>query len=335
MKFSGYQIKSCPYCKQLYKDRIVVSFNTFGLKTYSDGFVIGDWIPKSTNIIKCINQDCGRFFNLNDQKEIKKVSLEESKSPEWESAYHTSTCKLGKEELKEAVTTSFCDDQKNELMVRTLLNREFNHPLREDRKKQLPENDVKSQNENLEKLITLLKPDGSAGMKLTLAEYYREKGDFNDCIEVLNTVSCEKEHETTFKEKVYSQAKIRDEKVFDLEKVATKLEYRCDCCGESLILFNLKTMQNKDFEYTHYRCKNDNKVFSSNSKVKNPVAQYKLSFWKKILGKDKPYQKYIPNDKITCPVCAGNTVEVFNPENEQCLKCKSGNYKFAIWYNQC
>ena len=102
MKFGGYEIKSCPCCTQLYKDRVV------HVKNFSDGYVEGDWIPKFTTLVKCVNEDCGKFFNLNDQNVIAEIAFEERDSPEWKSAHNTSDCKMDKKKLEEALTSDFC-----------------------------------------------------------------------------------------------------------------------------------------------------------------------------------------------------------------------------------
>ena len=145
MKFDGYQIKACPNCSQLYKDRIVVSFNTFGARNFSDGYVEGDWIPRFTNIIKCVNKDCGKFFKLADQKLITEIAFEDREDPEWVQAFNTSDCVLGIIELEKALTTEFCNERENEIMIRTLLNRKYNHTLKEEIKKEMPEAERKSQ----------------------------------------------------------------------------------------------------------------------------------------------------------------------------------------------
>jgi len=220
----------------------------------------------------------------------------------------------------------------NEIRVRTFLNRELNHVLRENRNNNFSEIEKSQHLKNINALIELLKDEKSLSMQLTLAEYYRERGDFNSCTNLLKEINPEKEHEKLFKEKVFSQAKVGDWKVFNVLLATPKIEYKCDNCGDSLILFNLEKMKESPLEYKHFRCKSDDKLFNSPSKVRNPKPYYSLTFFQKLFHSAKLYQRFILNDKIICPDCKGREVENFNPEKEKCKKCRKGNYISVKWF---
>ena len=131
MKISGYEILSCPYCSQLYRNQIILSFNTFDSSYFSDGYLEGPFIPNMPSIIKCVNKHCGKFFNINEAKLMAKVDYHKSGSTEWESAYYLAQYKIGIEELEEALVIGYCKDEQEEINLRTLLLRSYNNFFRQ------------------------------------------------------------------------------------------------------------------------------------------------------------------------------------------------------------
>ena len=335
MTILGYDILSCPYCTQLYKNQIIGSSNTFYSRFYSDGHLEGQFIPQIPNIIKCVNNDCEKFFHIKEAKKIAQIDEYDLDASKWENAYFLGKYKIGINELEEAYASGFCEDDNEEITIRTLLLRRYNDFYRQDEDYIFSSEKKEIIIRNIERLIELYKNESTTKGKLFLAELYREKGEFNSCLETLHSIINEKESEKDLKEKIYSQAKVKDDKVFNVYAIAVKNEYKCDNCGDSLILFDLNkinTLTKNMLDFKHCRCRLDNKVFSSPLKKINPVNYYKVNQWQKIFKTKEPYSKFIGN-KIVCPICHGTDIEIFNPESQYCIKCNTGKYDNVKWFD--
>ena len=167
--------------------------------------------------------------------------------------------------------------------------------------------------QNIDRIIELAKETSLEIDALLLAELYREKGDFNSCIQLLKGINGGKEYYQSIKEKVYSQAMVKDDKVFDISAVGIKMEYKCNNCEDSLVLFDLSKHKSK-LEYKHYICKIENRVFNSQSKIRNSEG---------VLVKKK---------EIVCPCCDAILVEEFHAETDNCIKCSIGKYNSVVWF---
>lgn len=334
MTIIGYDILSCPFCTQLYKNEIIGSSNGFNSRYYSDGHLEGPFIPQIPSIIKCINNDCEKFFNIKDAKKIAQIEPF-SDSPEWKNAYSLGKYQIGIKELEEALATGFCEDEPEEIRVRTLLLRRYNDFFRQDGNYKFSSGKKEIIRSNIERLIEHFKNETTTEGKLFLAELYREKSDFDSCLEILSGISNKKGGEKNIKEKIYSQAKVKDDKVFNAHAVAVKKEYKCDNCGDSLILFDLNKINNlteNQLDFKNHKCRFDNKVFSAPLKKLNPVNYYKLNFWQKLFKTKERNNKFIA-DKIICPSCHGTDIEIFNPESQNCIKCSTGRYDVVKWFD--
>jgi hypothetical protein len=335
MTILGYDILSCPFCAQLYKNEIIGSSNTFNSRYYSDGHLEGQFIPIRTSIIKCVNNDCEKFFNINEAKKIAQYDEYDLDAPKWENAFFLGKYKIGIKELEEALATGFCRNDEEEKTARTLLLRRYNDFYRKNEDYKFSSLEEETFTRNIERLIELHKNEKSRKGKLFLAELYREKSDFDSCIEILSGICNEKEGEKGIKEKIYSQAKVKDDKVFNVYAIAVKKEYKCNNCGDSLILFDLNkinTLTENMLDFRNYICRLDDKVFSAPLKQINPVNFYKLNLLHKIFKTKEPYSKFIAN-KIVCPICHETDLEIFNPELQNCIKCSTGSYEIVKWFN--
>lgn len=331
MTIVGFEIISCPFCTRLYKNRIIGSLNTLNSRYFSDGHLDGKWVPKMPSIIKCVNKDCRKFFYIEDAKVIAKLDKNSFDTPEWKDAHYLAERIIGAKELEKALTTDFCKNEEETIMVRTLLLRRYNDVFRDDRNYKFSATEKEAFLKNIEKLIELYKNENTTDGKLFLAELYREAGNFDFCLKILKEIKGENEDETLIKEKIYSQAKIKDDKVFNVYEAATKKEYRCNNCGDNMIVFDLEKL-NSSLEYRHYRCKNENKIVNAPSKIRNPDKYYSLTLAQKLFKTKAPYQECIRNENIVCPGCNGTDMEIFNPEKQKCIKCHQGNYETVKWF---
>ena len=186
MTIAGFEIFTCPYCSQLYKNSIIGSYNNIRSNSFSDGYVEGPFIPKIQSIIKCINNACSKFFNIKDKKVIAKLDFEDFNNPEWKDAYYLSMYNIGISELEEALQKDFCKNQDNEVAVRELLLQRYNDVYRKNREYEMSKEEKNKFLLNIDKLIELYRNDSLPIDRLFLSELYREKGDFASCIAILH-----------------------------------------------------------------------------------------------------------------------------------------------------
>lgn len=331
MTIAGFKILACPFCLELYKKRIYSSVNNFSSICYSDGEISKGFALDTLGIVKCINADCLKFFKIEETETIEEYDFKMGVINKYDNAHSLDSYKLGAIELNELLEINHYKDVKEELIIRTNLLRRYNDVHRQDSDKTFSTAEIESFSSNCERLIQLLKEDVTIEGKLFLAEIYREKADFDNCFKVLNEIKNEEVYDNLFKEKIFSQAKLKDHKVFAVESTAIKKEYQCNNCGESLILFN--NDKNKSvFEYRHYICKTDNKVFDAPSKERNPIDFYRLSFWQKLFKYKVPYEAYTQRKQITCKFCSGSNVDEFCPETQKCINCGDGTYAAVKWF---
>lgn len=331
MTIAGYKILACPFCLELYKKRIYSSVNNFNSSWYSDGEIAKGLTTDELGIIKCVNEDCSKFFKIDESEIIEEYDFKMGVVNKYDNAHSLDNYKLGTIELNELLDINHYKDVKEELIIRTILLRRYNDIYRQDSEKELSLKEKLSFNSNCERLIELLEEENTIDSKLFLAEIYREIGCFAECFNVLNAIKNEDVYDNMFKEKIFSQAKLKDNKVFVVESTAIKKEYRCNSCGESLILFN--NDKNKSVvDYKYYICKTENKVFDAPSKERNPINFYRLSFWQKLFKTKIAYEPYIQRKHITCKFCNSSNVDEFCPETQKCVNCGEGAYSSVKWF---
>ena len=328
MTIAGFNILACPHCEYKYKTRIIGSFNMFVSKRYSDGFIEGSWPTFMPKIVKCVNEKCSQFFNVNDAKIIAKIDKEEQFN--WEDAFYLTGYELKMEQITEALETDFGMELNTEIFLRNRIHEILNHGYRKNPKSILSEKDKDLFYSNMQRLIDLNTESISSGEKIHLAELYREAGDFDACIKILSEIKAEHKLLKPLKEKIYSQAKLKKDKVFDLDTVFVKKEYRCTACEDSLILIDFDKMENH-FQYQNLKCMHCKECFNAPTFLENPAESYKLSFWQKLFKTKMPYSFFVLNIP-QCPKCRHENLEVFNPEIQNCVKCRKGKYEKVEWF---
>lgn len=317
---SYYQIIACPHCNCLYKNQIVVHHDTSLARHFSDGPHVDPVVPNFVDMVKCANKNCRKFFCIDRATKIG-VSNDNNRNlipKKRKTALYAYKHKIRFKELEEALERDFVGNGEDEIQMRIVLLRRHNDVVRYDRRATFSSNEREAVIRNIERLIQIVSLDTTMD-KLILAELYREKNDFDRCLEILNRVSNENENEKWFKEQIFSQAKVKDDKVFDVCSVAIKKEYKCNTCGHSAILFDLERMGERTSRYKHYRCKDDATLFNS------PLTLEKLSEVKCPDGS-------IITFPLVCPTCNGNNVEAFNPETDNCINCGKGTYARVKWF---
>ncbi len=333
MTISGFKIIECPYCTKQYKSRLIGSFGTYGAELYSDGYISSCFIPESLDIIKCYNDACGNFFRGKEAKVVAELDRDDFNNPLWKDTIYLGGYQINAIELEEALEQAFCKTKDEEIIIRTMLLHRYNDLVRYDRSLDFSSYEEEKSLTNIGRLLALLTIDEENINRMLLrAELFREKGDFDYCIQTLQGLKTDSAFILKRIQKIYSQAKIKDSKVANLNEAAIKKEYQCDQCKKSIIVFDLDKL-NSPYAYQYYRCVQENKVFTAPSKHKNPKKSYQLNFWQKLLHIKKPYENFILRKNVPCNHCNSPETELFTPSKQKCIECKSGSYTPVKWFD--
>lgn len=331
MIIAGVEIIACPHCKLFYQKPIIASFNTFGAEYYSDGYVDGLMIPKFVSMVKC--RKCNAFFSTKEAVKIGEMIQDEDSEifpAEWKKAIKLQDYKIKIKELEEALDSEFCNNRKTEIEVRTMLLQSYNHAWRHEFNLNNSHLEHPGFVENIRRLLDLHKDGASQESFLYFAELYREMGEFDSCIQLLDEMKTDKKNLIDAKENIYSHAKLKDARVINFSATAVKREYKCNDCGHSLILFDLDKLPTLQ-DYKYFRCKTENRVFNAPVKKRNPAPYYSSNIFRRLFRSEKFYREYIPIRQIICPYCNGKNTEPFSL-SQKCIQCNKGNYKPAKWF---
>lgn len=335
MYISGFDILICPICSQLYKKHVIVSSNSFYATYFSDSYTEGPYLPGQSSIIKCINEDCGHFLKISNLKQIASLNYSDDdvyRPESWQTAYDLRKYKFKIKDLLDCLSDDLCNTLENELFIRTQILWRYNDFFREDKKYELSDQDETNRKSNIKRLIEIKRDRDTVKDTIFLAELHRELADFDSCIKILSEIKNENQNEKNIKEKIFSQAKIRKDIVYVVSQIAIKKEYQCDQCGESLILFDLEKL-NSSLQYQHFICKKDNNVFNDSFKILNPIPAYRLNKLQKLFKIKKPHVQLIDNPDLSCPECKNKNVDIFIPEEHECIKCGTGKYVTTNWFD--
>lgn len=182
-------IYKCPHCENLLKRGSLTSGNTFNSKLYSDGKQVAPMLPDFPNLTKC--KKCNNIFWLSDLKPIGEYgkyrgyegrnNIEKSL---WEIA--ESVTFLDVYELFRALKMT--DDLKREKNIRIWIWWAFNDRIREEGNNLFVDtNDQKLWEENCKDLLNVL-DDADFNEKLMIADLYRNLGEFDRCIEIIDSI---------------------------------------------------------------------------------------------------------------------------------------------------
>ena len=311
---------------------LLFSFGPYVDELYSDGYISSCFIPESLDIIKCYNDACGNFFRSKEAKVIAELHRDDFNNSLWKDTIYLGGYTINAIELEEALEQAFCKNKDEEIIIRTMLLHRYNDLIRYDRSLDFSPYEKAKLQTNIGRLLELLTIDeANINRMLLRAELFREKGDFDSCIQTLKGLKTDSEFILNRIQKIYSQAKIKDSKVANLNEAAIKKEYQCDQCKKSIIVFDLDKL-NSPYAYQYYRCVQENKVFTAPSKQKNPKKSYQLNFWQKLLHIKKPYENFILRNNVPCNHCYSSETELFTPSKQKCIECKKGSYTPVKWF---
>lgn len=179
----------CPKCNNYIYNESIMSGNTCGSLLYSDGKSFAPMLPEFPNLTKC--KVCGEFLWLQKMKAIGYFGLscdnmlsdlipDTGKVPDKAEF-------LTMDEYFEALRNNAASAKKDEVFIRIRILWAFNDRLRSGEEIFLDDNDEIRYLDNLAELINLL-DENNLDEKISLAEVYRNLGDFDKCVDIIESI---------------------------------------------------------------------------------------------------------------------------------------------------
>lgn len=176
-------IYKCPSCQHLIKQDSILSGNTFGAKLYSDGKHVAPMLPEFPNLTKC--PTCKHLFWLSKQEEYASYTYETGPSAEWVNASDAKFPSI--RDYFIALENGLAEDNEEEIDVRMRIWWAYNDRLRKSKNIFKDENDELRWTDNIHKLLLILNVEEDND-KVVAAELHRNLGNFDACIEIINSI---------------------------------------------------------------------------------------------------------------------------------------------------
>jgi hypothetical protein len=200
----------CPNCTNLLSKRSLRSGNTIGAKLYSDSKRVAPMLLEFPTITKC--EKCQNIFRVADAKEIGSYEFDASAvRKEWANAQRVTF--LSYLEYYSVLNTELIRSKEDEIFIRTRILWEYNDSYRKGRTTHESEDGKMKKKENIEVLLALLDKTNE-NQKLFMAELYRNISQFEESLELLNSVHDEKLN--WIKERMIEECKKQNTLVFQV-----------------------------------------------------------------------------------------------------------------------
>ena len=185
-----YNIYKCPECEHLISVPTLMSGNTFGGKSYSDGKMIAPMMPSYPDISKC--PKCKTIYWLDQKHLLERVHP-------CEMIYKWSDVKEARfltiNDLFVALNKGLAqeqdglsDEHKRELELRIQIWWGYNDRMRKDKPMWRNDRDEVRWKENCLRLSKLLEQSDVPNHKVMLADVKRNLGDFEGCVATINSI---------------------------------------------------------------------------------------------------------------------------------------------------
>jgi len=179
----------CTKCNNYIYNESIMSGNTCGDSLFSDGKRIAPMLPDFPNLTKC--KKCGEFLWLNKMKAIGYFGMygnqnlsdligDADKPPD--KAEFPSL-----DDYFEAVKNKAFTEKNDEIFIRVRIWWAFNDRARGGGELFRGDEDEVRYLDNLATLLNLVDDENLDG-KITLAEIYRNLGDFDKCVEIIESI---------------------------------------------------------------------------------------------------------------------------------------------------
>ncbi len=160
-----------------------MSGNTFRAKIFSDGKRIAPMLPEYPNLTKC--KKCKTIFWLSKLKEIGTYEWGSQKNKEWQKADNAEFLEI--EDYYNAINNGIAENIEEEINIRMLIWWAYNDRTRRGQNIFGDKKDELRWKENIKRLKTLL-DQSDINERIMIAEIYRNLGDFENCISVIQTI---------------------------------------------------------------------------------------------------------------------------------------------------
>lgn len=191
-------IYKCPNCENLLRKASIMSGNTCGAKLFSDGKRIAPMFFEVPNLTKC--KKCDTIFWLSKLKEIGTYDWGDSKNSEWQKADNAEFLDI--EDYYNAINKGIAENKEEEFIIRQRIWWGYNDRIRAGQKIFNDERDEMRWIENVQKLKTLL-DQSDIKQRIMIAEINRNLGDFEACINVIQSI--DNDEQNWLKEKIINE----------------------------------------------------------------------------------------------------------------------------------
>ena len=202
-------VYKCPSCGNLMTKGTLLSGNTFGAEIFSDGKRIAPMLPEFPDLSKC--KKCDTIFWLSKLKEIGTYEWGAKMSSRWEKADNADFLDI--EDYFRALNDNLAEDMQEKLFIRNQIWWAYNDRIRNNRSQFLDEYDEIKWRENCNKLMSLL-DQSDLNQKIMTAEIHRNLGDFENCINIIESV--DNNDLNWLKEKFINECKRKNKNVIRL-----------------------------------------------------------------------------------------------------------------------
>lgn len=205
-------VYKCPNCDNLLTNESLLSGNTFGASIFSDGKEIAPMLPEFPNLTKC--KKCNTIFWLSKLKKIGAYEWGDEKNPYWQIADKAEFLEI--EDYYNAISKGLAENKDEELFIRQRIWWSYNDRIREGQKIFNDEIDELRWIDNLQKLKTLL-DESDIEQRMMIAEINRNLGDFEACINIIQSIDNNKLN--WLKEKFITECKKKNKWVIELKSL--------------------------------------------------------------------------------------------------------------------
>lgn len=175
-------IYKCSQCQHYLKRGSLMSGNTLGAKLYSDGKMIARMLPEFPNLTKC--SKCGCFLIINNLESVGTCDRGE-KCEEFKGADEVEFLSL--DDLLKVLDTDLAKVKENEKLIRRSIWWAYNDRVRSDDELFVNSEDEIIWKNNCLRLVALLNKE-DINEKIMTAELYRNLGEFDECMNLINEI---------------------------------------------------------------------------------------------------------------------------------------------------
>jgi len=174
-------IIECPHCQKKFRERTIMSGNTFGAVSWTDGREEAPMLPEGIIVSFC--GQCNKYFWVEEAKIIDRIDPWEKKEPECDFLEA-----LSLEQYIDALEKIEIRSDQDTLFLLHKIWWKYNDYYREDKEQEIPENIKKVIPELLDELLKYFNEDDNEHLLLK-GELLRELGQFKAAEKTLNKVS--------------------------------------------------------------------------------------------------------------------------------------------------